>query len=156
MLTTVRLIMGMSPTGLYHLNTTWAEASLMSFRMSAKGILPHSSINANSSTARIPCCTLRAAIRLWRQSHTCSIELMLGERAGQSLRCIVSRSRNSFTTLSLCGQALSSINTNSGYCASKRTDNSFENFISTFHTGKRSITNNVQLCRAIVTYLTPH
>ncbi|GFW04835.1 hypothetical protein TNCV_4880701 [Trichonephila clavipes] len=66
----------------------------MRVSMSCSGIAAHSSCSANRSSRIITGGKVRAAKRLPRKPHRCSMGLRSGDRAGQSIRSISSLSKS--------------------------------------------------------------
>jgi len=66
-------------------------------------------MSAHVSSSLVSGCTGLPQVRRWSMSHTCSIGLMSGDRAGQSIRCIPSRSSYCLATKARLGRALSSM-----------------------------------------------
>ncbi|GFU80058.1 hypothetical protein TNCV_579381 [Trichonephila clavipes] len=84
----------------------------MRVSMSCLGIATHSSCSANRSSRIVTGGKVRAAKRLPRKSHTCSMGLRSGDHAGQSIRSISSLSKScSAATVRFHG-ALSSMKRN--------------------------------------------
>ncbi|GFS66734.1 hypothetical protein TNCV_229761 [Trichonephila clavipes] len=83
---------------------------MVAMRLSIRlwGILFQSSRSAISKPRTVAGGLGHAAMRRPSMSQTCSIGLMSGEHAGNSIRCIVSASSMFSTRRALCGRALSS------------------------------------------------
>ena len=101
----------------FALITAWHRWRMLltSLRIAICGIQAHSFKRVRLSSWTVLGLTGRAEMALCSMSHTCSMWLRSGKRAGQSIRTMVaSWRRYLLVTMALCGLALSSIKMNSG------------------------------------------